>query len=129
MENSGKTAVFSGRIWPDWGNTAWADMAGLGSIWLNWPNLVSRIYRSSSIKRIAASPIMNVAQPDSRLFIFDRLCYTVGGYIATKTLYHRDGALLYIAYVMLIWAAPIPADRWHCSLWPWLTHWVDWHAP
>ena len=23
---------FSGRIWPDWGNTAWADMAGLGSI-------------------------------------------------------------------------------------------------
>ena len=21
-------------------------------------------------------------------------------------------------YVMLIWAAPIPADRWHCSLWP-----------
>ena len=34
MENSGKTAVFSGRIWPDWGNTAWADMAGLGSIGL-----------------------------------------------------------------------------------------------
>ena len=23
---------FSGHIWPDWGNTAWADMAGLGSI-------------------------------------------------------------------------------------------------
>ena len=20
-----------GRMWPDWGNTAWADMAGLGS--------------------------------------------------------------------------------------------------
>ena len=35
-----------------------------------------------------------------------------------ETLYHRDDALLYIAYVMLIWAAPIPADRWHCSLWP-----------
>ena len=34
-----------------------------------------------------------------------------------ETLYHRD-ALIYIAYVMLIWAAPIPADRWHCSLWP-----------
>ena len=33
-------------------------------------------------------------------------------------LYHRDDALVYIAYVMLIWAAPIPADRWHCSLWP-----------
>ena len=26
---------FSGRIWPDWGNTTWADMAGLGSIGLN----------------------------------------------------------------------------------------------
>ena len=34
-----------------------------------------------------------------------------------ETLYHRDDALLYIAYVLLIWAAPIPADRWHCSLW------------
>ena len=33
-----------------------------------------------------------------------------------ETLYHRDDALLYIAYVMLIWAAPIPDDRWHCSL-------------
>ena len=38
--------------------------------------------------------------------------------VAPETLYHRDDALLYIAYVMLIWAAPIPADRWHCSLWP-----------
>ena len=26
-----KNSRFSGRIWPDWGNTAWADMAGLGS--------------------------------------------------------------------------------------------------
>ena len=34
MDFFGKTAVFSGRIWPDWGNTAWADMAGLGSIGL-----------------------------------------------------------------------------------------------
>ena len=24
--------LFSGRIWPDWGNTTWADMAGLGSV-------------------------------------------------------------------------------------------------
>ena len=30
-----KNSRFSGRIWPDWGNTAWADMAGLGSIGLN----------------------------------------------------------------------------------------------
>ena len=34
-ENSWKNGHFSGRIWPDWGNTAWADMAGLGSIGLN----------------------------------------------------------------------------------------------
>ena len=26
-----KNGRFSGRIWPDWGNTAWAGMAGLGS--------------------------------------------------------------------------------------------------
>ena len=49
----------------------------------------------------------------------------MGGYgrigvyrVKPETLYHRDDALLYIAYVLLIWAAPIPADRWHCSLWP-----------
>ena len=30
---------------------------------------------------------------------------------APETLYHRDDAILYIAYVILIWAAPIPADR------------------
>ena len=33
-ENFRKNGRFSGRIWPDWGNTAWADMAGLGSIGL-----------------------------------------------------------------------------------------------
>ena len=30
-----KNGRFSGRILSDWGNTAWADMAGLGSIGLN----------------------------------------------------------------------------------------------
>ena len=30
--------------------------------------------------------------------------------VFTETLYHRDDALLYIAYVMCIWAVPIPAD-------------------
>ena len=35
--------------------------------------------------------------------------------VQSETLYHRDDALLYIAYAMLIWAAPIPADRWHCA--------------
>ena len=37
MEKCGifwKNGRFSGRIWPDWGNTARADMAGLGSIGL-----------------------------------------------------------------------------------------------
>ena len=32
--NVWKNGRFSGRIWPDWGNTTWADMAGLGSIGL-----------------------------------------------------------------------------------------------
>ena len=30
--NFWKNCRFSGWIWPDWGNTTWADMAGLGSI-------------------------------------------------------------------------------------------------
>ena len=33
--NFWKIGRFSGRIWPDWGNTARADMARLGSIGLN----------------------------------------------------------------------------------------------
>ena len=35
-----KNCRFSGRIWPDWGNTAWADMAGLGSIGLKSGNFL-----------------------------------------------------------------------------------------
>ena len=31
-----KNGHFSGRIWPDRGHTAWADIAGLGSIGLNF---------------------------------------------------------------------------------------------
>ena len=47
------------------------------------------------------------------------VCVSCSGPVGCpETLYHRDDALLDIAYVMLIWAAPIPADRWHCSLWP-----------
>ena len=30
-----KNGRFSGRIWPDWGNTTWTDMDGLGSIGLS----------------------------------------------------------------------------------------------
>ena len=32
--NFWKNGRFSGRIWPDWGNTTRADLAGLGSIGL-----------------------------------------------------------------------------------------------
>ena len=32
-------------------------------------------------------------------------------HVLSETLYHRDDALLYIAYVMLIWASPTSADR------------------
>ena len=35
MEKIWKNGRFSGRLWPDWGNTTWAAMAGLGSIGLN----------------------------------------------------------------------------------------------
>ena len=41
-----KNGRFSGRIWPDWGNTAWADMAGLGSIGLILINVVSTISKT-----------------------------------------------------------------------------------
>ena len=30
-----KNRPFIGQMWPHWGNTAWADMAGFGSIGLN----------------------------------------------------------------------------------------------
>ena len=32
MGKYGKIGRFFGQIWPDWGNTTWADMARLGSI-------------------------------------------------------------------------------------------------
>ena len=38
--------------------------------------------------------------------------------VSPETVYQGDCALLYIPYVILIWAAPIPAIRWHCSLRP-----------
>ena len=49
--NSLKNGRFSGRIWPDWGNTARADMARLGSIGLNNKNKQTnkkRIYNTST---------------------------------------------------------------------------------
>ena len=38
--NFWKNRRFSRRIWPDWGNTAPADMAGLGSIGLKRRKIV-----------------------------------------------------------------------------------------
>ena len=35
-----KNGRFSGRLWPDWGNTTWAAMAGLGSIGLSKAELI-----------------------------------------------------------------------------------------
>ena len=34
-----KNGRFSGRIWPDWGNTTRADLAGLGSVGLALPEV------------------------------------------------------------------------------------------
>ena len=54
--------------------------------------------------------------------VLDMLVVVQGGGVGSQRPYiiedHRGDALLYIAYGMLIWATPIPAHRWHCSLWP-----------
>ena len=44
-----KNGRFSGRIRPDWGNTARADMAGLGSIGLIGEFTKSRVWSSLSV--------------------------------------------------------------------------------
>ena len=48
--NFGKNIRFSGRIWPDLGNTAWADMAGFGSIGLTPRENANRINEMSLIE-------------------------------------------------------------------------------
>ena len=62
------------------------------------------------------SPALAARQSNTHRQVMGNGSYSV--YCGPETLNHRYDALLYIAYVMLIWAAPIPADRWHCSLWP-----------
>ena len=47
--NFRKNGRFSGRIWPDWGNTARADMAGLGSIGLKG-SMMTKIF-PETVKR------------------------------------------------------------------------------
>ena len=50
--NFRKNCRFSGRIWPDWGNTARADMAGLGSIGLKSQihSSVVRVFRHLKVR-------------------------------------------------------------------------------
>ena len=49
--NFWKNGRFSGRIWPDWGNTTWADMAGLGSIGLTYPFYGKRTHDNEKKKQ------------------------------------------------------------------------------
>ena len=83
----------------------------LGAFTLSKHTLTTRF-----IQRAGSRPLHGDGLPS----LITSMCSSI-----SETLYHRDDALLYIAYVMLIWAAPIPADRHHCSLWPKLTPWVD----
>ena len=45
-----KNGRYSGRIWPDWGNAARADMAGLGSIGLS-----IKIYSCHAMRNVRMS--------------------------------------------------------------------------
>ena len=44
-----KTGRFSGRIWPDWGNTTRADMAGLGSIGIQFQSILHERRKVSKV--------------------------------------------------------------------------------
>ena len=61
--NFRKNGHFSGRIWPDWGNTTWADMAGLGSIGLSvaWalPSMRKAALFSPRIRLLFAESVNN----------------------------------------------------------------------
>ena len=64
--NFWKNGCFSGRIWPDWGNTAWADMARLGSIGLknvlrglNLPCQSLTHGHKAALHGIDTSPVLN----------------------------------------------------------------------
>ena len=53
MEKCGKfrkNGRFSGRIWPDWGNTTRADMARLGSIGLTYEKMLTALHQVPSVK-------------------------------------------------------------------------------
>ena len=58
-----KNGRFSGRIWPDWGNTTRADMAGLGSIGLK--QLDSWLVSCRSILYTDHFPLVNSPPPHS----------------------------------------------------------------
>ena len=54
--NFRKNGRFSGRIWPDWGNTTRADMAGLGVYRVNYPCPMSSLRGSHAPCRSSEMP-------------------------------------------------------------------------
>ena len=69
------------------------------------------------MRQVLCCGIMHVGRDQAYRSGID--CGSLGTPLAgPETLHPRDDALLYIAYVMLIWTAPIPGNRWRCSLWP-----------
>ena len=85
--------------------------------------LVGKYFKNEK-KKLPSRPFLDTRPVHRKQILFldwPQMDNSVSGLVRSflpETLYHRDDALLYIAYVMPIWAAPIPADRWHCSLWP-----------
>ena len=71
-----------------------------------------RLLSSSDCWRCMRGVRIGVLAIRARPGVYNRVMCMV-----SETLYHRDDALLYIANnIMIIWAAPITAGRWHCSL-------------
>ena len=76
---------FSGRLWPDWGNTAWAAMAGLGSIGLT----CGFLYRHQKVKKKTLPCVMCVyelyvcvCQLSACELILVCVCMCVGPYVS-----------------------------------------------
>ena len=80
MEKCGnlwKNGRFSGRIWPDWGNTAQADMAGLGSIGLNGPYLLLCIL-NCLLRHMKMGEVITVTTEISKVRIEPTISWQIG---------------------------------------------------